>query len=245
MAFLEHLEELRWRLIKSIISILVGAVITFIFIDQIIHLLIAPIQDIGEEMSLQVLTVQGMFMVRWGLAIVGGGILAIPVLTYQIWKFVAPGLYGKEKKYVAPLIIFTFLSFLTGVVFAYLVIIPFSLRFFASLGYGTVENNVSINYYFSFVTWVMVGTGMIFEFPILSYILSSFGLLTPAFMRQYRRHAIVFILVLSAVITPPDPVSMVIMSIPLVVLYEISIGVSWMVMRGKKKRLEAELEKEK
>lgn len=174
-----------------------------------------------------------MFMVRWGLALIGGGILAIPVLTYQIWRFVAPGLYGKEKKYIVPLIFTTFLSFLCGVFFAYIVIIPFSLNFFASLGYGTVENNVSINYYLSFVSWVMVGTGMIFELPVVSFVLSSFGLLTPALMRKFRRHAIVSIMILSAIITPPDPVSLVIMSIPLMILYEISILVSWSVARRK------------
>jgi len=233
MSFLQHLEELRWRLVKSILSILVGAGITFIFIDMIINLLIAPIHNTSTEMSLQVLTVQGMFMVRWGLALIGGGILAIPVLTYQVWRFIAPGLYGTEKKYIVPLIISTFLSFLLGVVFAYLVIIPFSLNFFASLSTGTVENNVSINYYLSFVSWVMVGTGMIFELPVISFILSIFGLLSPRLMRTFRRHSIVTILILSAIITPPDPVSLVIMAIPLMVLYEISIGVSWTVLRRK------------
>ncbi len=233
MSFLQHLEELRWRLVKSIISILVGAAITFLFIDQIINLLVSPIHKVSTEMNLQVLTVQGMFMVRWGLALVGGGILAIPVLTYQIWRFVAPGLLGKEKKYIIPLIFATFVSFLLGVLFAYLVIIPFSLSFFASLGYGTVENNVSINYYLSFVTWVMVGTGFIFELPVVVFILSSFGLLSPSIMRKFRRHSIVVIMVLSAIITPPDPVSLVIMSIPLMVLYEIGIYVSWLVARSK------------
>ena len=96
-----------------------------------------------------------------------------------------------------------------------------------------VMNNISINYYLSFVSWVMVGTGMIFELPVLSFILSTFGLLTPTLMRKFRRHAIVVIMVLSAIITPPDPVSLIIMSIPLMILYEISILVSWMVLRGK------------
>lgn len=233
MPFLDHLEELRWRLVKSIVSVLIGAIITFIFIDEIIDILIAPIYHVSTQMNLQVLTVQGMFMVRWGLALIGGGILAIPVLTYQIWRFIAPGLYGTEKKYIAPLIITTFISFLLGVVFAYKVIIPFSLNFFASLASGTVENNISINYYLSFVSWVMVGTGMIFELPVLSFILSTFGLLTPTLMRKFRRHSIVVIMILSAIITPPDPVSLIVMSIPLMILYEISILVSWMVLRGK------------
>ena len=235
MPFLNHLEELRWRLVKSISAILVGALITFFFIDPIISILIKPTESVEGFMSLQVLTVQGMFMIKWGIALVGGIILAIPVLTYQIWRFVAPGLYTSERKYIAPVIIFTFLAFLSGVAFAYFIIIPFSIQFFTGMGYDFVENNFSINYYFNFITMLMLGSGIIFELPVLVFILSVIGLLTPHFLRHYRRYAIVIILFLSAIITPPDPVSLVIMSIPLWGLYELSIGVSWLV--GKRKKL--------
>jgi len=182
-------------------------------------------------MDLQVLKVQGMFMIKWGIALIGGFVLAIPVLTYQLWKFISPGLYLNERKYVGPLIFFTYLSFLVGLVFSYTVIIPFSLEFFTSVGVDQIENNFSINYYFNFVTWLMIGSGLIFELPVLVFILSVIGLLTPAFMSHYRRHSIVIILILSAFITPPDPVSLILMFIPLWLLYEISIGVSWLVNR--------------
>ena len=234
MPFLDHLEELRWRLVKSLGSVLVGAVFTFYFIDPLIDFLIRPTQNLETPMDLQVLKVQGMFMIKWGIALIGGIVLAIPVLTYQIWKFIAPGLYMNERRYVAPLIIFTYLSFLIGLTFAYTVIIPFSLDFFTSVGMEGIQNNFSINYYFNFITWLMIGSGLIFELPVLVFILSIFGLLTPAFMSHYRRHSIVFILLLSALITPPDPVSLVLMSIPLMLLYELSIGVSWLVNRNKK-----------
>ena len=138
-----------------------------------------------------------------------------------------------ERRYVSPLIIFTYLSFLIGLTFAYKVMIPFSLEFFTSVGMEGIQNNFSINYYFNFITWLMIGSGLIFELPVLVLILSLFGLLTPEFMGHYRKHAIVFILVLSAFITPPDPVSLVLMSIPLLLLYELSIGVSWLVNRRK------------
>ena len=233
MPFLDHLEELRWRLIKSIASVLIGAVISFYFIDQIIEFLVKPTEALKNSMDLQVLKVQGMFMIKWSIALFGGIIISIPVLTFQIWKFVAPGLYIDEKKYIIPLIIFTFLSFLCGLIFAYLIVIPFSLSFFTSVGFEGIQNNFSINYYFSFITWLMIGSGLIFELPVIVFILSFIGLLTPAFMRHYRRYAIVIILVLSAFITPPDPVSLVLMSIPLLVLYEVSIGVSWLVNRKK------------
>ena len=114
-----------------------------------------------------------------------------------------------------------------------MIVIPFSLSFFTSIGFEGIQNNFSINYYFSFITWLMIGSGLIFELPVIVFILSFIGLLTPAFMRHYRRYAIVIILVLSAFITPPDPVSLVLMSIPLLVLYELSIGVSWLVNRKK------------
>ncbi|MAP70606.1 MAG: twin-arginine translocase subunit TatC [Candidatus Marinimicrobia bacterium] len=231
MHFLDHLEELRWRLLKSLISVLIGSVVTFYFIDVIIEFLIKPTQSLTNPMDLQVLKVQGMFMIKWGIALIGGFVLAIPVLTYQLWKFISPGLYLNERKYVGPLIFFTYLSFLIGLVFSYTVIIPFSLEFFTSVGIDQIDNNFSINYYFNFVTWLMIGSGLIFELPVLVFILSVIGLLTPAFMSHYRRHSIVVILILSAFITPPDPVSLVLMFIPLWLLYEISIGVSWLVNR--------------
>ncbi|MDD9880672.1 MAG: twin-arginine translocase subunit TatC, partial [Candidatus Marinimicrobia bacterium] len=140
MPFLDHLEELRWRLVKSLGSVLVGAVITFYFIDSLIDFLIQPTQNLATPMDLQVLKVQGMFMIKWGIALIGGFVLAIPVLTYQIWKFIAPGLYMNERRYVAPLIIFTYLSFLIGLTFAYTVIIPFSLEFFTSVGMEGIQN---------------------------------------------------------------------------------------------------------
>ena len=233
MPFLDHLEELRWRLIKSLAAIIVGGMVAFFFIDEIIKLLIAPTEHISSPMNLQVLTVQGMFMIKWGLAIVGGFILALPVITYQMANFISPGLYKSEKKFMKPLVFFSYLSFIIGVVFAYKIMVPFSLQFFSSLGTVDVQNNYSINYYFSFITWLMLGSGIIFELPVIVFIFSMIGLLTPPFMRHYRRHALIIIMFISAMITPPDPVSLMVMSIPLIVLYELSIGVSWMVNKGK------------
>ncbi len=233
MSFLEHLEELRWRLLKSIIAIIFGGSFCFLFIDEIMQFLIAPIYNLSNSPDLQVLKVQGMFMIKWGVALLGGIIVAIPVLTYQMAKFIGPGLHNDEKKVMVPFVFFSYLAFLVGIVFAYYVLIPYSLEFFTSMGVIEVKNNFSINYYFSFITMLLLGSGVIFELPIVVFILSAIGLLTPAFMRHYRRHAIIVILVLSAFITPPDPISLVFISIPLAFLYEISIGVSWMVNRSK------------
>ena len=225
MAFIDHLEELRWRILKSLGSILVMAVLTFNFADYLVYILTAPADNRG--IGLQTLTPQGMFILKWNLAIIGGFILSIPVITIQIWKFVSPGPYNRERKILLPLIITVFLCFILGAIFAYMVILPFSLNFFASMVTENVQNNFSINYYFSFVLALIIGSGIIFEMPVASFLFSSIGIITPSFLRKFRREAIMITVILSAIITPPDPISLIIMSIPMVVLYEISILVSW------------------
>ena len=229
MGFLDHLEELRWRIIKGLLTIIVGSAVSFGFIDQILEILLKPTTATSYRIALQVLSVQGMFLIKWFIAFISGFVLAMPVVVYQIWRFVTPGLKINEKRYALPVVLFACISFITGVSFGYLVLIPFSLEFFSGMGAGLVENNFSITYYFSFLTWLLLGAGLVFQLPVLSLFLSAIGVLTPPFMRHYRRHAIVTILILSSFITPPDPVSMLMMAVPLVVLYEISIGVSWMV----------------
>ena len=229
MGFLDHLEELRWRIIKGLLAIIVGSAVSFGFIDQILEILLKPTTATSYRIALQVLSVQGMFLIKWFISFISGFVLAMPVVVYQIWKFVTPGLKINEKRYALPVVLFACISFITGVSFGYLVLIPFSLEFFSGMGAGLVENNFSITYYFSFLTWLLLGSGLVFQLPVLSLFLSAIGVLTPPFMRHYRRHAIVTILILSSFITPPDPVSMLMMAVPLVVLYEISIGVSWMV----------------
>ncbi len=227
MSIIDHLEELRWRILKSLSAIFFMSIITFNFANYLVDLLIAPANQISGEMNLQVLTIQGMFMLIWNLAIIGGIIFSIPILTVQIWKFLSPGLYDKEKKILLPLILTAFACFMLGGMFAYKVILPFSLDFFASMITGGIENNFSINYYFNFVIALIVGSGVIFELPVASFLFSSIGIINPKFLRQYRREAIMGTVILSAIITPPDPISLIIMSIPMIILYEISIFVSW------------------
>ena len=174
-----------------------------------------------------------MFLIKWFISFISGFIIALPFLIYQFWQFVAPGLKVNEKKFALPFVFFAFTSFILGVSFGYFVLIPFSLEFFSGIGAPHVENNFSIQYYFSFLTWLLLGAGVIFQLPVVSLVLSAIGILTPAFMRHYRKHSIVVIMILSSFITPPDPVSMLIMSFPLALLYEMSIGVSWLVNRNR------------
>ena len=226
MPFLDHLEELRWRIIKALLAIIFGATIIFLNIDPIFKILLNPATTLDNPPNLQVLKVHGMFMIKWGISFVGGIILAIPVITYQIWKFIAPGLLENERRYAFPVIAFSFFSFILGVLFAYFIVIPFSLNFFTDMGHSEVDNNFSINYYFNYILWVLFSAGLLFELPVIVLILSIIGIVTPSFMRHYRRHAVITILILSALLTPPDPISLFMMSIPLMILYEISIGIS-------------------
>ena len=233
MGFLEHLEELRWRIVKSLSAIIIGSAVSFGYIDEILNILLFPTSRTNNPINIQVLSVQGMFLIKWFISFISGFIIALPFLIYQLWQFVAPGLKVNEKKFALPFVFFAFTSFILGVSFGYFVLIPFSLEFFSGIGAPHVENNFSIQYYFSFLTWLLLGAGVILQLPVVSLVLSAIGILTPAFMRHYRKHSIVVIMILSSFITPPDPVSMLIMSFPLALLYEMSIGVSWLVNRNR------------
>ena len=231
MGFLDHLEELRWRLVRCLLAMVIGSAVSFGYIDHILNVLLYPARSTSNPINLQVLSVQGMFLIKWFISFISGFILSLPYLIYQFWRFVAPGLKVNEKKYAFPVVFFAFSSFVTGILFGYFILVPFSLEFFSGIGATHVDNNFSIQYYFSFLTWLLLGAGIIFQLPVVSLVLSAIGILTPPFMWHYRRHSMVVILILSSFITPPDPVSMLIMSFPLILLYEVSIGVSWLVNR--------------
>lgn len=226
MTFLDHLEELRWRVIYSLIGIVIGTILAWVFIDFFIEqILLLPAKQ--SELKLQNLKPFGQLFLYFQVAIIIGLILSFPNVVYQLWKFISPALRQKEKKYIKWIVIFTTICFLSGVVFAYYVMLPLTLKFAAQFGSPTIENNFSIDEYFSIILSVILGAGLVFELPMLSFFLSTIGLLTPNFMRKYRRHSIVGIMILSAILTPgTDPVSQLLLAIPLVFLYEISILVS-------------------
>lgn len=226
MTFLEHLEELRWRIIYSLIGIVVGTIVAWIFIDFFVDkVLLLPAKE--ANIKLQNLKPFGQIFLYFEVAIIIGLILSFPNVVYQIWKFVSPALKEKEKKYITSIVIFTTFCFVCGVIFAYFVMLPLALKFAAQFGSPSIENNFAINEYFSIVLSVILGAGLVFELPMLSFFLTKIGILNPNFMKKYRRHAIVAIMIIAAVLTPgTDPVSQIILAIPLVFLYEISILVS-------------------
>lgn len=226
MGFLDHLEELRWRIFKVLISVVSFSAASFFFSDFILNFLIEPTKNIEPPLTLQVLRVQGMLVVKMWIAFFGGVILSLPVIVYQIWSFIAPGLYKNEKKHLPTLIVATFFSFIAGASFAYYVIIPLIIPTLLAFGVEGIENNISIDFYFSFVLQMIMASGVIFEMPVIAYFLGRIGLLTPAFMRHYRRYAIAAIFIIAALLTPPDPLSQLLLAVPLLILYEISIYIS-------------------
>lgn len=233
MTFLEHLEELRWTIVKSLIGIIVGAVLSWTFIDFIVNeILLYPAKVNG--IKLQNLRPFGQLFLYFQVALFSGLIISLPWVVYQIWLFISPALHRHEKRYVSMIVIFTSLSFLLGAVFAYLIILPYSLNFGFNFGSQAIENRFSIDEYISIVLSMVLVSGIVFELPMLSFFLTKIGLLTPNFLRKYWRHAIVVIFILSAIITPTtDPVSMMLLVIPLFLLYEISIWISKISLRNK------------
>jgi len=226
MTFLEHLEELRWRLIYSVIGVGVGTLLCWIFIDFIIDkVLLTPAKHAG--VLLQNLKPFGQLMLYFEVAMVGGVILSLPNIFYQLWKFISPALRKSERRYISAIVIFSTLCFLLGISFSYFIMLPMSLKFAAQFGSASIKNVFAIDEYMSIIISIMLGSGVVFELPMVSFFLTKIGILTPAFMRKYRRHAIVLIFIAAAFLSPgTDPVSQLILAAPLVLLYEISIIIS-------------------
>ncbi|MFQ5648335.1 MAG: twin-arginine translocase subunit TatC [bacterium] len=240
LPFLDHLEELRWRLIKSIVAIVVASIVIYFFSELVLKILVNPYTDAmaflnkPESQKLIFLTPTGGFMIRLKLSVFSGLMIALPVVFYQFWQFVVPGLLSKERKYVPIVVFFSTFCFLMGALFCYFVVLRYGLPFL--LGFETAEMiaTISVNEYLQFVTMLIMVFGLIFELPVLSFFLTKIGLVTPPFLRHYRRHGIVVMVILSAVITPPDIMTQLLLAVPLVLLYEISILVSHLALKKSK-----------
>jgi sec-independent protein translocase protein TatC len=239
MSFLDHLEELRWRIVRAVLGFLAAVIVCGIFADWLVNdVIVRPSQIITPPLKLINTVPYGQITFYMMIVIVGGLILSSPWILYQLWKFVQPGLLPKERKYISSIVTFTTLCFLSGVAFAYFIMLPYMLQFFTTFGSSGIENMISINEYMSFVLQLILLSGLIFELPMVSYFLARFGIVTPAFMKHYRRHAIVIILVIAAVVTPTtDPITMTVFSLPMFLLYEISI---WIARIAQRKRAESQ-----
>lgn len=262
MSFLDHLEELRWHIVRSVGAIGVGFIVAFVFAKWIFdNIVFAPAKasfitfqlmcKLGDAIGSDALCVTeipfkvqsryvtGQFSMQFTAAFVIGLILAFPYVFWEIWRFVRPGLYSNEKKSSRGAVAAVTFLFLLGVGFGYFVLCPMSMWFFATYSISDmIVNEFDITSYVQTIVALVFGSGLLFQLPVVIFFLTRIGLVTPKFLRTYRKHAIIVILVLAAIITPPDPLSQTIIAVPLYLLYEISILISGMELR-RKQRVEA------
>jgi sec-independent protein translocase protein TatC len=243
MSFLDHLEELRWRLVRIAISILVVSIALWWFQEWIMNNIFLSMKnpkfvtfrlmceyfDICIEeipVKMQSTTMSGQFSYALMMSIIGGIVISFPFIFYQIWSFVKPGLKQNEKSVVKGIVFYVSLLFFLGISFGYFIVAPLCVQFFGSYQISKdVENIFTISSYMSTIISTVFYTGLLFLLPVVAYLFAKLGIITPSFLRKYRKHAIVGVLILAAVITPPDLISQIIVAIPIVLLYEISIFV--------------------
>lgn len=260
MSFLEHLEVLRWHILRSIVAILLFAIVAFIF-KQIIFdvIIIAPktpdfptnrlLCMVGQELNIQRLCINSkpfqlqtvkmaeQFSMHIIVSLLAGLIISFPYLFWEFWSFISPAMYDKEKRTARGAVFYTSLLFMLGVLFGYYIISPLSVHFLGNYRVSDeVISNPTLRSYVQTITSVVLASGIVFELPILSYFLTKIGLITPNFMKKYRRHSLVVILALSAIITPPDVFSQVMVALPLIILYEVGIGISRRIVREREQK---------
>ena len=273
MPFLDHLEELRWRILKALAAVLAGTCLCFLFVEPLLGLLVQPYEEAvlslkeqgspgvveairgwltelrGVEVEeppietatepavpygsqLQSLRVMTWFFVYLQVSLLGGFLLALPVVFYQFWRFVAPGLLDTERRLFVPLMTMSVGCFAAGAAVAHSIVLPIGLRFFLSLEPKDMTSQWAVDEYIGFVLRLLFGFGLVFEMPVVSLFLARLGLITADTLRRVRRYAVVGVFLVAAVFTPPDPLSQLMMALPLMVLYEISIWVAHLAGRG-------------
>lgn len=244
MSFLGHLEELRWRLVKAVIAVLIFAIVIFIYTEWITENIFLRLADTDfpiftffcwavnlcpETIEIQWQSVQmtGQFGTNLMMAIIGGVVVAFPWIFYQIWSFVKPGLKEKEIKAVRGIVFFVSVLFFVGIAFGYFVIAPLTVQFFGNWQMAeNIKNIITINSYLKTVISTVFFTGLLFLLPVVIMIFSKLGIITAAWLKKYRKHSFVAVLIVAAIITPPDLFTQIIVSIPIVLLYEFGIMIA-------------------
>ncbi len=225
MPFLDHLEELRWRLFYVLIALTLGAIGGFVVVHYlgIMEILVRPIRPLLGEGQLAYFNPVTPFFIELKLSLVVGFLLASPVIVYQLWAFLSPGLKQREKRIIVPSLYFGLVLFSAGVAMAYFWVLPVALVFLAGFQQEFLEPTIEVGQYLGFVTRLLLAFGAVFELPVVVLILSVLGVLTPMFMREKRRHAIVGITIVASVLTPGDLSTTFFMMVPMLLLYEGSI----------------------
>ncbi len=252
MSFLDHLEELRWRLLRAAVAVIIFSVVIWIYQREIMENVFLNMVDphfitfellckyLGVcvdqiHVDFQSTTLAGQFSYALMMSIMGGVVLAFPYIFYQLWSFIKPGLKGSEKDMAKGIVFYVSLLFFLGILFGYYIVAPLSVQFFGAFQITPeIKTDVTIASYMSTILSTVFYTGLFFLFPIVTFLLVKIGLVTPEFLIKYRKHAIVVILILAAVITPPDVISQVIVTIPIYLLFELSILVAKRVVKQEK-----------
>ena len=254
MSFLEHLEELRWTLIRGFGGVLLITIICSFFSKWIIdELLLGPAQSDffiyrlmgieAEALQLQNRVLTGQFFVHIGVILSVGIVLGSPIFIYSLWKFVEPGLYKNERQGLRFAAVFATLFFMLGIAFGYCIITPMAIQFFSNYQISDmIVNDFDITKYFSMVTFWSLGTGILFELPVVIYFLAKIGIATPASLRRSRKFALLGCLIIGAFFTPPDPFSQILVAMPLLLLYEASILIAAHVTKKRERELNKALE---
>lgn len=261
MSFLDHLEDLRWHLIRITIAVVAIGTLAFIFSRSLFEYIIfapsemsfptyaflcktATLINVDTSfcnetipMIFQSRTMAGQFSADIWTSITAGFVISFPYVLYQLWQFISPGLHENERKHSRGFIIISSLLFFIGVLFGYYVICPLSINFLANYNISDlVENQIDIGSYIALVRSTALASGIIFELPIIIYFLTKVGLVTPEILKKYRKYALVIVLILAAIITPPDIASQIIVAIPILILYQVSIYISKVVIRNQKEK---------
>jgi len=256
MTFLEHVEELRWHILRSLLAIFIGSVVAFIYGKWLFNnVIFGPIDtnfplyrwlcELGNmiysddrlcveefKFTTQNLTLSGQLMYHIVTALVFGFIASFPYLLWELWRFIKPALKPRERRYTTGFVLVTSMLFTIGILFGYYILTPLSINFLANYEVSEqISNQFTLKSYVSFVTTLTLASGLIFELPLLIYILARLGVVSGTFLKKYRKHAIIIILILASVITPPDIMSQVLLSIPIYFLYEIGIIIAHRIER--------------
>jgi sec-independent protein translocase protein TatC len=237
MPFLDHLEELRWRIVWSLAALVIGLIVGFYVVTQLdlLRLLQAPIAPYLAGHKLVYTHPGDTFSITLSAALVVGFIVASPVILYQTWAFLAPALYRHERRVVIPVIVGAILLFVLGVLMAYYLVLPMTLRFLMNFQMASLEPMITATDYFGFVTILALSFGAVFEMPILILGLAAMGLVTPQFLTRFRRYAFLLSYLLSAIITPGDLIiTSVALTVPLYLLYEFSVMLAFLVFRKRR-----------
>jgi len=220
MPFLEHLDELRKRLLRSALAVTCCAILAFYFSDEIMWFIIQPLNGV----PLNNMQVAGTFYAYMKVSLIAGLVASLPIVFYQMWSFIAPGLYRREKVTILPLVVVSTLLFLCGAAFCYYLALPVALQFLLGFAEDLIKNYITVDSYISFIGFLMLAFGLSFQLPVLAYFLGRFGLISSGFLAKGRRYAVVIILAVAAIVTPtPDVFTQLLLAVPMYVLYEISI----------------------